>query len=1096
MRTLVLACCLSLALAALAKPVTITCTVLDPDGKPAAGAKVMAYFYQTDDHEETTSTGADGRFTFSAELPQQESRFPAGRVAIYRPGLALGGGSLPWEGMTYRLQVSAKVSGTVVDAQGKPVADAVVRLADLSQKEFTQTIFLPDTLREAFTVRTDATGRWTLKDVPAVGKAGVELCDPRFVRERIRAPLDGGEVPVLKARPGATITGLACFEDGRPAAGMRVFCQGTGMNNAWAEAHTGADGRYRLAGLSSGPVNVMFEDPKGEWIAAAQESVPAVEGQETAAGDLVATAGAFVEGSVTGKETGKPIPGASIGSYGPHRPRSSAAIISATTDDRGHYRLRVAPGQSYVYISGTPPDFIQTDGVNLQVKPGETKVQSFRLSTGIVIKGRVIDTDGNPVEEKDLSLALTVTGSRRGYVEPRYARIGTDGLTFSGLMAGTGRLYLDYSARPCEWELLGPTEINVPLGGPLTVTLRKSPLRTLHGRVVTPLGQPVAGAAVNLDESMRRGNGGMSMRRELLSGTDGTFTMSDISPTLELSFLGAEKDGYQYVSGGQVTNGAEPAITDIVMAPLNVTVRGKVVDADGKPAAGALVISAEAGMSAMTTTDAAGAFTLSGQLAGEITLLAAKERSFAALQNKPGEPAVLKLAPAPPQPPQALARGAQLLDELLQETVSKDYYARDFLPFELLPYDRERAKKLLPAGGGQMAGYALALAVAENIADVSAQELDDCLAQLGNIPDQQEQLAALATVGTALAGKDRARAQEIYLQVKQLAGAGGNTAEHAMVDVLLAKLALKLNNGEADDWIEQAMTVARGMEDDEGLGAAIAEALAEVNPQAAVKVAKSLPVNEHSAPSALARVIEIMARTDPQEAKLLLADLPKGDDWSTRYSCGYAAKYVVAALAKDDPAGMLALARTIADPEQRLQALAAVAPHLPKEEAVKVLREAAVAGMGDERNLKEFIQLAAAASSIDKALGDELFAEAMKRVEAQQANRTTLAWALRDTNPAAGRLLLESTVRQLTAKPDAMNPGRSLLPVALAMAPLDFDRAWEIARAIPEGEDQARYDTQRKLIQYLLAPEGVRATIPLDRWSASDSWRPGQPTNW
>lgn len=238
-------------------------------------------------------------------------------------------------------------------------------------------------------------------------------------------------------------------------------------------------------------------------------------------------------------------------------------------------------------------------------------------------------------------------------------------------------------------------------------------------------------------------------------------------------------------------------------------------------------------------------------------------------------------------------------------------------------------------------------------------------------------------------------------------------------------------------------------------------------------------------------------RADPQEAKRLLDDLPKGGDWSTRYSYGYAAKYVVAVLAKEDPAGMLALARTITDPEPRLQALATVAPHLPKEEAVTVLREAAVASAGDERNLQEFITLAAAASSIDNALGDELFTEAMKRVEEQQADRTTLAYALRNTNPAASRLLLESAFRQLTAKPDEMNPERSLLRVALAMAPLDFDRAWEIARAIPEDKSvHARYDARRKLIQYLLVPEAVRATIPLDRWSASDTWRPGKPTNW
>jgi len=1093
MRTLVLAFCLSLTLAALAKPINITSTVLDPDGKPVAGAKVALHYFRPD-REEDTTTGADGRFTVSVEQPKPEER-TLGRVVIYAPGLAVGGGMLAKDGTTYTLSPASQVSGIVVDAQGKPVADAVVGLATIVFGQFTSILWMPDSLQEAFTVRTAADGRWTLKDVPAEGRADVDLIDPRFVQERVRAPLGGGDVPVLKARPGAIITGLARFEDGRPAAGMRVFCQGTGMHEAWAETTTGADGRYRLTGLSSGSVNVMFEDRKDDWVAAAQENVLGVEGRETAVGDLVATAGAFVEGTVTVKETDKPIPEVSIGSYGPHRPRSSGAIISARTDNQGHYRLRIAPGQSYIYLSGSPSDYIeQTSGINLEVKAGETKPLNFRLSTGILLTGRVIDTDGNPVADEKLGLALQV-GDQEGW--PHYARIEAGGaLTFSGLKKGTGHLYLDYMYSPCAWELVGPTEINVPLGGPLTVTLRKSPLRTLRGHVVTPAGQPVAGATVSISETMHRGDSGEGMYLEPVSGADGVFTLAEIAPTLELSFISAAKDGYQYVSGGKVTDGAEPAITDIVLAPLNVTVRGTVTDADGKPVAGALVISAEAGMTALATTDAAGAFTLTDQPAGGITLLAAKERSFAAMQYKPGEPAVLKLAPAPPQPSQDIARGAQMLEELLQETAGKNYFARDILPFELLPYDRERAKGLLPAVNGPMAQYALAQSIIDHSADVSKEEIDQCLEQIAQWNEPSMQLESYARIGKALAERDPALAQELYTRANGLAGAGRNEAEKAFGYSSLAVLALKLKLVEADDWIEQAFRIVAGMEDDQGLGSAIAEALAEVDPQAAVKLAKTLPINEHSAPSALAHVIEIIARTEPQEAKRLLADLPQGGEWNVSYSYGYAAKYVVAALAKDDPAGMLALARTVTDAGFRLQAMVAVAPYLPKDEAVQVLREAAVANTADEQNLEQFIGLAAVASSIDKALGDELFTEALKRVEAKQTNRTTLAWYLRNSNPAASRLLLESTVRQLTAKPDAMNPGRSLLPVALAMAPLDFDRAWEIARAIPEGEDQARYDTQRKLIQYLLAPEAVRATIPIERWSASDSWQPGQPTQW
>jgi hypothetical protein len=89
----------------------------------------------------------------------------------------------------------------------------------------------------------------------------------------------------------------------------------------------------------------------------------------------------------------------------------------------------------------------------------------------------------------------------------------------------------------------------------------------LRGRIITPGGQPVAGATVTIAESVFYGKTGASMHLQPVSGADGVFTLAEISPTLELSFISATKAGYQYVSGGKVTDGAEPAITDIVLAP-------------------------------------------------------------------------------------------------------------------------------------------------------------------------------------------------------------------------------------------------------------------------------------------------------------------------------------------------------------------------------------------------------------------------------------------------------------------------------------------------------------------------------------------------
>jgi hypothetical protein len=189
----------------------------------------------------------------------------------------------------------------------------------------------------------------------------------------------------------AVITGRVVFPDGKPAAGIQVMAQvnenyytqpGARIKDegpfSWAEDLSHADGSYRLAGLMTAPFNVSVEDPKDEWIAAAAENVPAVLRTTFRPNDLKLTHGAFVQGTVTDALTGKPVKDVPIGSYGPHRPRSSAMIIRAETDEKGRYRLRVAPGESYIYVQD--PRYGKGDAT-ITLKEGETKELPFKVMT-------------------------------------------------------------------------------------------------------------------------------------------------------------------------------------------------------------------------------------------------------------------------------------------------------------------------------------------------------------------------------------------------------------------------------------------------------------------------------------------------------------------------------------------------------------------------------------------------------------------------------------------------------------------------------------------------------------------------------------------
>lgn len=161
------------------------------------------------------------------------------------------------------------------------------------------------------------------------------------------------------------------------------------MEISGSSAHTRPDGTYTLyvgAGIKYNiypvPEDLMQTNPPDTGlVAAAAEGVSGAKSTTVTVPDLVLTPGGIITGTVTDKATGRPIAGATVMSYGPHRPQSSAGVIIAQTDRTGTYRLRVAPGRSRVYEADT---FSQQSGGApnryLEVAEGETKTQDFQIT--------------------------------------------------------------------------------------------------------------------------------------------------------------------------------------------------------------------------------------------------------------------------------------------------------------------------------------------------------------------------------------------------------------------------------------------------------------------------------------------------------------------------------------------------------------------------------------------------------------------------------------------------------------------------------------------------------------------------------------------
>jgi protocatechuate 3,4-dioxygenase beta subunit len=223
-------------------------------------------------------------------------------------------------------------------------------------------------------------------------------------------PTQSPSIP-LSRRGKAVITGRVLYENGRPASGVGVtaamptreqqrlrgspnFFDHPGWHASaspaqkqearnigkkwlrlqWTSVKTAQDGSYRLTGLTSASY-IVFAPRATGWAGASISSVTAREKGSVRAPDLILTRGAIIQGKITDKLTGKPLPGVYIGNHGPHSPFDVAPVFTQT-DKRGHYRMRVAAGRNIVWLAG-PQVKIQQEWVNLTPAQRSSRIVSY-----------------------------------------------------------------------------------------------------------------------------------------------------------------------------------------------------------------------------------------------------------------------------------------------------------------------------------------------------------------------------------------------------------------------------------------------------------------------------------------------------------------------------------------------------------------------------------------------------------------------------------------------------------------------------------------------------------------------------------------------
>jgi RNA polymerase sigma factor (sigma-70 family) len=540
--------------------------VLDPDGKPVAGAKLYLHDSKLGDRDYLVraTSGEDGRFEFTAARP-------AGRVMAVAGGFGCAwapvGETDGGRELTLRLVKDVPVSGRVLDREGRPVAGARVRVAELAAypgedlakmiEHFSNRGWPGDSEKswdgplpgQPRVWTTAADGRFRLAGlgrertvrlfvegpgiqytaVTVMTRAADPVTGPRGDRQ---SKVYGAAFDYLAA-PSRTIRGVVRDKvTGKPVAGVTFWSYLTSHR-----PQTDAEGRYEMLGCPKSEAYALYLEPPDGRHFRIQVRVRDTLGLEPLTADVDLPSGVLVQGRVLARASGKPVPGVRIAYYAVFpNPKVGRlddyheyeGLSIATSGADGSYAITVFPGPGVLTAAAQPPSAYRP----ALVTPEEV-------------------ADFLPDRPKDLRLSqdiLVVHGS--------------------GSLANA-RHWMIGQAQYNALALIKPEETDRTLVRDLELL----PALTRKGTVVGPDGRPLP------DVTMI----GLHNTPEETTLKSATFTVLDLHParTRELFFYHKGKNLGRFLK----LKGDDSEALKVELQPCG-SAEGRVVDREGKPVKG------------------------------------------------------------------------------------------------------------------------------------------------------------------------------------------------------------------------------------------------------------------------------------------------------------------------------------------------------------------------------------------------------------------------------------------------------------------------------------------------------------------------------
>ncbi|MBA3451819.1 MAG: carboxypeptidase regulatory-like domain-containing protein, partial [Deltaproteobacteria bacterium] len=543
--------------------VEVTGIVSDISGGPIAHAKVRANsgrwgqgastpVSETDDKGAFSIWTAPGQVEVSASADGYAGSSESGRA----PGV-----------FELLLTPESSLSGTVVDARtGTPIEGAKVHVSPAQWRYGEGGGSERTDAQGKFRVNRITPGRYTATARTEHGYGTTEGSTLVGLGQQV----DG---VIVKLFPAAKIVGKVMIAGDKPTVcieGWASFNDEARDRQIWGR--TDPDGTLTVEGVLPGTYKVT---PSCDGYQARDSYDPIIIADKDAIGlEWIVEAGATIKGKVL-TTRGEPIEDANVnGRTVGGAARSKSDWSGGTSERDGSYEMTGLRTASYKLDVTSDKAVAPRDGYTVEVTGGKTIEKDLILEDGGTLKGTVVDAQGTPVEGVSIN-ARPLIDSMQWWGAGNVKSDAKGAFTIDALRPGDYRVtaqrsWSDQLKKPGTTDDAKQGE-KTTVRAAQTATVKlvvESQTGIIKGMVVAPDGTPVSDAFISTaresdaagaqDSSMgsTRGWGWGDSDKPVLTGTDGTFVVTKLSPgkyTLRAYRKGGGEAIAEHVAVGSTT---------------------------------------------------------------------------------------------------------------------------------------------------------------------------------------------------------------------------------------------------------------------------------------------------------------------------------------------------------------------------------------------------------------------------------------------------------------------------------------------------------------------------------------------------------------